>query len=157
MQRVSDLWARVSFEISKFRWGQSHVRQYVLWTLVPVLALLVYQIVFRKRLRRRKEPPARQGDAWPGFDSEFYALERKLAAHGMGRQPSEPLASWLQRIAKQERMSEITPALQELLELHYRYRFDPLGLNSGDRERLRLKARACSVELEQAEALVSAK
>src|SRR5581483_1651189 len=29
-QRVSDLWARVTFELSKFRWGQSHVRQYVL-------------------------------------------------------------------------------------------------------------------------------
>ena len=34
---------------------------------------------------------------WPGLDSEFYQIENKLAARGVPRQPSEPLADWLER------------------------------------------------------------
>jgi hypothetical protein len=33
--------------------------------------------------------------------------------------------------------------LQELLNLHYRYRFDPEGLNQTDREGLRRAAAGC--------------
>jgi hypothetical protein len=41
------------------------------------------------------------------------------------------------------------------LRLHYRYRFDPHGLNTEERERLRSKAKACSALLDQTEAVVT--
>jgi hypothetical protein len=155
-QKLSDLWARVSFEISKFRWGQSQVRQYLLWTLLPVLSLLLYQIVFRKRRRLiGKEQLADPFGFLPGLDSEFYELEKKLAARGLNRQVSEPLSGWFQRIAQEETISELRTPLSEILRLHYRYRFDPHGLNTEDRERLRSKAKACSALLDQTQAVVT--
>jgi protein-glutamine gamma-glutamyltransferase len=149
-QRVSDLWARILFEISKFRWGQSHVRQYLLWAVLPVLALLLYQILFRTKHRRRKTDNADVGPetAWPGLDSEFYELERRLAARGFARHPSEPLGDWLLRIAKDPSLQEVELPLKDLVHLHYRYRFDPNGLSSSDRERLRQKATTCLATVE---------
>jgi hypothetical protein len=151
LQRLSDLWARVSFEISRFRWGQTHIRQYLLLTLIPVLALLLYQIIFRRRYRRRAGKGARsiQAAAWPGLDSEFYELEKRLAVSGVVRQPSEPLGDWLQRIVEGERLKDIGAPLRELLGLHYRYRFDPQGLSATERERLRARAKACLTRIEQ--------
>jgi transglutaminase-like putative cysteine protease len=156
-QRISDFWARVSFEISKFRWGQSHIRQYLLWTVVPILALLLYQIIFRQRRRSAgKGSKSNLANFWPGLDSEFYELEKKLAARGLGRQGSEPLSEWLRRIAQDETLREIKAPLREVLALHYRYRFDPEGLSSTERERLRVEAGACSEHLDQSQAVLAA-
>jgi hypothetical protein len=100
MQWFSDFWSWVGFQISKFRWGQSNLRDYILWALIPVLVVLLYQIIFRRGRRRRSPANAGKSDAavfWPGFDSEFYLLERKLAARGVARRHGEPLSDWLTR------------------------------------------------------------
>jgi len=159
MQRLSDLWARISFEISKFRWGQSHWRQYLLWTVLPVLVVLLYQIIFRKRRRfwSGQKPSRGENADWPGSDSEFYELERGLAKRGLGRQPHEPLSIWLERIASEPAPLQIHPVLRQLLNLHYRYRFDPRGLSSNEREQLRVQAQQCLAKLEQGFAALSPK
>jgi hypothetical protein len=148
-QLLSDLWSRVRFEFSKFRWGQTRVRKYILLALVPVLALLLYQVIFRKRgqghRRKSREPEA--AVAWPGLDSEFYQLERKLTERGTARQPSEPLSEWLRRAAGDPGLAEVEHSLQELLRLHYRYRFDPHGLSQPDRDELKRCATACMTNL----------
>jgi hypothetical protein len=150
-QKLSDLWARVSFEISKFRWGQSHVRQYILWALVPVLALLFYQIVFRMRRRRRNAKGTGNDEevGWPGLDSEFYQLENQLSEYGWARGPSEPLREWLRRVGNEESLMDLRNAFQELLTLHYRYRFDPRGLSVDERERLRERVRFCLKRIQE--------
>jgi transglutaminase-like putative cysteine protease len=150
-QKLSDVWGRIAFEISKFRWGQSHLRQYFLWALVPVLALLLYQIIFRKRLRLwgRKGAKSSPAAVWPGFDSEFYELERSLAKRGLERRPSEPLSTWLRRVSGDEALTQLRTPLRELLALHYRYRFDPRGLNSGERQTLRTLSNTCLATLDQ--------
>ena len=80
---------------------------------------------------------------WPGLDSEFYLLERKLAARGVARQPSEPLSDWLTRALAGPVLADLRTPLQELLRLHYSYRFDPHGLSSQEREALTRKAKIC--------------
>jgi hypothetical protein len=150
MQWLSDFWSWVRFQIAKLRWGQTHLRQYILWTLIPVLALLLYQIIFRRGRRRRLRPEAKKsGDAvfWPGLDSEFYLLERKLAARGVPRQPGEPLSGWLSRALANPALARVKKSLEELLRLHYRHRFDPQGLNASDRETLRRGATDCLTQL----------
>ncbi len=138
-----DWWSRIGFEFSKLRWGQTHVRQYLLWAPAPILALLLYQILFRSRRQRQRRQQQALGVAvaWPGLDSEFYELERKLAERGVERQLSEPLSWWLQRAAGEAALAEMRDQLQALLRLHYSYRFDPHGLNQSERERLRLGAK----------------
>ena len=57
-QWFSDFWSWVRFQIAKLRWGQANLRQYILWALIPVLALLLYQIIFRRGRKRRPQPKA---------------------------------------------------------------------------------------------------
>lgn len=146
LEWFSDAWSRIVFEFSKFRWGQSPWRQYLLWALVPMLSLLLYQIVFRRRQRQSALVSAPL-PKWPGLDSEFYQLERKLAARGLGRLPSEPLTEWLARAKEGPMPGELRAKLQMLLRLHYRYRFDPKGLDAEQRETLRRDAQECATRM----------
>ena len=83
------------------------------------------------------------GFAWPGLDSDFYGVASWLAAHGGERRPSEPLSDWLKRAAEGSAARELGSPLNELLGLHYRYRFDPQGLSAAERGELKRKAEAC--------------
>jgi len=154
LQWLSDFGSRVRFEIAKLRWGQTNLRQYLLWSLVPVLAFLLYQIIFRRR-RKRRLPPKTGSDVeaivWPGLDSEFYALEQRLATRGVPRQPSEPLAGWLYRALADPALVDLRNPLQNLLRLHYCHRFDPRGLSSPERETLTREAKICLAALTQRE------
>ncbi len=149
LQFLSDGWSRIAFEVSKFRWGQTQLRQYLLWGLLPVFALLLYQIIFQSRRQRRvrKQDRAEAGTPWPGLDSEFYQVERMLAARGAPRQPGEPLSAWLRRASNDPSLASMTTRLHELLNLHYRYRFDPQGLSPTDRQALRREATGCLARL----------
>lgn len=142
---LKDAWSRFAFEFSKLRNGQSNVRQYLLWIIVPGMVLLLYQIVFRRGRKRRKD---KKSDAdflasWPGLDSDFYQLEKKIAARGVTRGSAEPLNLWLQRVEKSPGMESLREPLRELLTLHYRHRFDPQGLNAEDREKLKAETGRC--------------
>jgi hypothetical protein len=153
LQPLGDVWSRISFEFSKFRWGQSHLREYILWAIAPVLAVLLYQIIFRRR-RRREHERQREADeerVWPGLDSEFFQLERKLVERGFLRQACEPLSAWLQRAAADPGLTDVSAPLRALLLLHYRYRFDPRGLSRPERDALRVQARAALAQIDQSE------
>jgi len=149
LQSLSDFWSRLRFELAKLRWGQTRLRQYILWGLIPVLVLLFYQILRRVRGKRGKNGRKSRAENfnWPGLDSEFYQLERKLSQRGATRQPGEPLSVWLSRAVADPALIEIHQILQQLLQLHYRYRFDPAGLTQSDREALRRDANICLARL----------
>lgn len=157
-QWLQDAWTRLGFEFAKIRWGQSNLRLYLLIGIVPGLAVLFYQIFFR-RGRRRRKADGRQAEIfdWPGLDSEFYQLEKKLAEHGVPRGPGEALSDWLERVVAAPGMTELRAPLQEILRLHYRYRFDPLGLSGADRESLRREVRACLENLTRVQTVKSAR
>jgi protein-glutamine gamma-glutamyltransferase len=153
-QTLSDFWSRIRFEFAKLRWGQTRLRQYILWGLIPVLGLLFYQIIQRIRGKRGLNPRKSWNDkfTWPGLDSEFYQLERKLIQRGVLREPGEPLSVWLARAVAEPGLFEIRKPLQQLLLLHYRYRFDPFGISHSDREALKREANICLDRLKQATA-----
>lgn len=142
---LGDAWTRIKFEIAKLRWGQTNLRQYLLIGIIPALAFLLYQIIFKRGRRKRIATPD-QGvgiPLWPGLDSEFYKLEKQLAEAGVPRGASETLQAWLARVAVTPGLADRCAALQEILRLHYRYRFDPLGLSATDRDDLRRAVQAC--------------
>ncbi len=142
-QWLSDFWSRLMFEIAKIRYGQTHLRTYILWSLLPVLLLLAFQI-FRKWRRRAAEgPEANAALEWPGWDSEFYRLEKQLEARGLRRREDEPLSNWLSRAAESAGVQSDQDLLREVLRLHYRYRFDPQGLLPSERIALRDKVALC--------------
>lgn len=137
-------WLRLQF--AKFRWRQANLQQYIFWALIPVLLVLLYHIIFRRLGKLRAamgRAENRKPVVWPGLDSEFYQLEKKLAARGVPRQPGEPLTDWLERALTEPALTGLREPLRELLRLHYRHRFDPHGLNAKEREQLRREAKAC--------------
>jgi hypothetical protein len=134
---IRDFWSRMWFEFSKWRFSRSGLRPYFLLLLVPPLGLLIFRVFFRKQWNRfRRTRRDREGATfWPGSDSEFYLVERRLAARGHARGPEESAAHWLARI--EETVPAEAPALRALLGLHNRLRFDPAGLAAKERATLR--------------------
>ena len=147
---LADLTSWVRFQIAKFRWGQANLQQYILWSLVPVMLVLLYYIIFRRRGKLwvksplgAKEKPAN----WPGLDSEFYQLERKLSTLGVPRLKGEPLSEWLERALAEPALTGQREPLRALLKLHYRHRFDPQGLTPVEREAMRRAAQQALDEI----------
>ena len=135
-ESVTDAWSRVWFEFSKWRWGGSDWRRYLLWLVVPLLLLAAGRIIFQKQWRRTGNSVATlaRPRLWPGLDSEFYAVERVLEQRGLERRAGETFSAWLARLERDGGVN--AEELRPLLQLHYRLRFDPKGLGGNDRAAL---------------------
>jgi protein-glutamine gamma-glutamyltransferase len=134
---VSDFLSAAWYRFSRWRWGDSNYRQYLIWTVIPLLLVLAWRIVFTMRRHRREDERRGRDDLaeYPGLDSEFYEVERKLTELGLLRAPHETPRHWVVRAERELGMPSawLAPAV----ELHYRYRFDPNGLSAAEREQLR--------------------
>ena len=81
-----------------------------------------------------------------GDDSEIYLIEQALNELGFNRHPKETFNNWILRIKDNLPTPKLVADLQAIARLHYRYRFDPQGINSA--ERIKLKS-LCHLWLEQ--------
>jgi protein-glutamine gamma-glutamyltransferase len=126
-----------------WRWlGQKGIISRVApYLILPLVAILVWRIFFRKN-RVKTGDSTQENFNWPGRDSEYYELEKRLAATGHERHPHETPTQFLQRL---RRDGIDHPSLPALIDLHYRYRFDPRGIEQTDRKQLRTLA---AVELD---------
>lgn len=143
LQFLFDAWGRLKFEFLKWRSGQSNLRDYVWWIVGPMLLFLLYRLVRRKPGQRSRMKAAAEAEtlARLGLDSEFYLVEKKLAQFGFVRPPGETLGQFLERALRDARVAAFSDALMALLRVHYRLRFDPLGLIPEEREALRVRVR----------------
>lgn len=64
-----------------------------------------------------------------GLDSEFFLVEQDVQQRSQARIENERVVDWAGRVGDTD--------LETILQLHYRYRFDPLGLSEKQRETLR--------------------
>ena len=78
----------------------------------------------------------RSQPALPGIDSEFYQIEHIFKQLKLRRRPSENLQHWLERLTEKLSVAQVE-ALKPIIQLHYRYRFDPKGINAAERNELR--------------------
>jgi hypothetical protein len=137
---VRDLLSQIWFEFSRWRWGHTEWKQYLLWLIVPLLSLALGKVLLQRQWRRASLRNAAPNHPWEvlGLDSEFYRVERALMASGFGRWPGETATAWLERVRTSARVP--TDELKPLLDLHYRLRFDPRGLEPAERNQLRQRA-----------------
>lgn len=108
--------------------------------LIVLALILGWRMFGGRRITRKSE--AGSGAArlpYPGEDSEFYAVEKTLAA----RAPGETQAAWVKRIATDFSLQELNK-IRAALQLHQRYRFDPEGISAAERNQLRELCRALS-------------
>ncbi len=111
------------------------------WLLLPLAALiliLAWRIARRARRGSRHQRSApRPNNADSGV---FTPIERAAGRHGLERRPSETLHEWADRIAPE---ADSDHELRDAVQLHYRNRFDPHGLDTNARARLASLLAAC--------------
>jgi transglutaminase-like putative cysteine protease len=133
---VRDLGSWIAWSLSAWRSGEGErsLPGWSLWALLPLFVILAWRIHRTggfSRARRTAVATA-AGRAWPGADSAFYRIEARIAGLGFPRAPHETLSDWVERVRRARADLQVEP-LRALLALHYRYRFDPAGLEDGDR------------------------
>jgi len=129
---------------AQFSWTQGGPLQFGLGGAGVLIGLLAF-FVWRLFRGKRAASQAAQGTpdrAFAGADSEFYAVEARLAS----RAPYESLGEWIARIAPTLDRAVHEP-LAQLLPLHNRYRFDPRGLDAAERRALREQSLALAARL----------
>ncbi|MEW6305353.1 MAG: transglutaminase domain-containing protein [Verrucomicrobiota bacterium] len=135
---ISDFFSWLRYRFAAWRWlgERGSVQKYLGWALLVLVVILIWRLfVLRKRATVKGVASANRIIVWPGADSEFYLVEKRLRALGLERFPGEGFTAWLARLDKTSTFS-LGP-LREVLKLHYRYRFDPHGINAAEREALR--------------------
>ncbi|MGD9036386.1 MAG: transglutaminase domain-containing protein, partial [Syntrophobacterales bacterium] len=137
---LPDLWSWCVYTVSKYRWSQrkSEAAKYIGWLLIPLLIILAWRVYRKKRVTRaEKDGEQSETEVRIGVDSEFYLIAERLSELGFVRHPGETLFHLLARIEEGQPPSIATEPLQSILELHYRYRFDPKGISPSERSTLR--------------------
>ncbi len=135
---LADLAAWARFRTA--RWFASKSGEQMLRLSLGPAALILAFIVWRN-FRAKRRRPAGASAATPelggrhGMDSEFFAVQERLAALGRPRQSAQPLSAWLAGLSGDAALEPET--LSALGRLHIRHRFDPQGLDARERDALR--------------------
>jgi protein-glutamine gamma-glutamyltransferase len=134
---LSDFFSTLRFHFSMWRWTKDNHRNYLMWAILPLAAVLAWRVAWGKYKLGVKPDlaPAVPQRRWPGQDSEFYLLARRMAELGSPQLPGETVSDWIERLTELGVIEK--PELLRLLRLHYRYRFDPEGISHGERRQLR--------------------
>ena len=131
-------WLRFRFD--QWRASDDSAQSPSLW-LALLVALLGY-VGWRLRLHKRHRA-SQTNAAVPevtrerkGADSDFYRIEEYLLKHSLGRGETEPVTCWLNRLEREGIKPMALAKLNEVVTLHYRYRFDPNCLANDERRQL---------------------
>lgn len=138
---LADLWYWTSFQFSQWRNKQAEALPiHPVWIVVPLVAFLLWLWHAKKRVAAK---PQCSDDArtWPGSDSEFYIIEKRMNELGHGREQGESPDSWLERIGA-AMGNQAIGSLRDIVELHQRYRFDPEGLSAEERNALKVQSQS---------------
>ncbi len=129
-------WARFALSRLFGHLDDENVQQWGIALAFALIAFVAWRVLRRRQssvgLRHDKATPRAPS---PGADSPFYEVETVLATLGWQRAPGQALGRWLAGIDAPE-----PDLLRRLGVLHYRYRFDPLGLDGASRSELEREA-----------------
>ncbi len=129
---LSDLWSQCVFLFSAWRWGEKEKGAQIFfgYLLVPLLLLLAWRITTGSKLihEKNKKEIQKPKDPLPGLDSVFFKIEKRLTDLGLVRYPGETIFTWVNRLEAAHIPHVSMDSLKPAVELHYRHRFDPLGI-----------------------------
>ena len=128
IEPLVDIWSWLSYKLSTWNADKDNKAQpyFLMWLLLPLTVFLAWRIYFKERIEKHRADKANTHVNFhnPGSDSGFYKLITQLEKLKLSRKPGETLSVWISRIEKNSPYKNLRP----VLALHYRYRFDPTGL-----------------------------
>ena len=162
-ETMGDAWSWLRFAWGRYQTAEEDAipRPVLLGLLAVLFAGLAWSIFRRPSRRAAGDVRGPQAAAIVnGADSEFYRIEKLLAARSLGRNPSEAVSEWLARLARAGVAAEganklrgdamrrnalpvddlRVDELRAIAKLHYRLRFDPLPMEASARNELRVRA-----------------
>lgn len=140
-QGLKDGWERFTFGFLEWRWlgDWGVMRMIAPWLAAPLIGFLAWRIFGRRMFQRPSRP--RDMQTWPGADSEYFLLEKRLTKAGLSRGNEETTADWLRRVAIDT--PSLAEELRKIVRIHYKYRFNPEGILNVEREEMQSLVRAC--------------
>lgn len=141
IQPLIDFFSWIKHQVQVWRFGAQEEEtsvDYMVWLLVPLVLLLAWRLSGKKRISPSPESGenARKGVKHAGIDSSFYQVILRLDRLGLPRLPGESPRRWLARIAPGLHKDIISDELYEMLAIHNKYRFDPLGITREQKDKL---------------------
>ncbi len=129
---AQDLLSRLNFLWARRAPGKELDQTLLAWLLLPLAALLAWRMARRRRRKTRKTPAA---TAYAADISPFHPVQTALARHGLHRRNGETLREWVQRLEGQDQ--PLGAQLRPAVELYYRERFGPKGLEPREVSQMR--------------------
>jgi hypothetical protein len=138
---LADLWSWTRFSMARATAADGAPIGALAWITLPLFGWMAWRLyrgrrVMREHLISTTETQPR----WPGHDSEFYLIEKRLNELGWRRNRGETPFEWLARLSGALPRDLNSGALTPIARLHYRYRFDPDGLTPAERRQLKVLA-----------------
>jgi transglutaminase-like putative cysteine protease len=130
-------WVWLHFQEWRLNHEQKDPRQDLVWLLFPLSLILTWRMGWHKRFFPKHYRRSKIQDlpvTGSGIDSACYQIVAWYQKQGMQRKPHQTLRAWLAKLTFRDNVS--SELIKEIVDLHYRYRFDPIGLNTAEREQL---------------------
>ena len=150
-QDFQDIFAWMGFKFSQLiAIFKSLGKTKYLWLLaIPLIWILIREFTNKDASRKligRRINRQDTANLTIGADSELYIIEGELNKLGLKRDRALTWLDWSIQLQNNPETSDLADGLQPILQLHYRYRFDPQGISDLERHRLRT---ICQAWLEQ--------
>ena len=130
-QPLADLWSWLSYSFTTWKDYREEGNSIFIYLLLALLIIYFFWRLFtdsRFISLRQKTPLQSNTPEKPGQNSPIYKLTRQLEENGEERPQGMTLHMWLLAKGNYYKNSLLLP----LLDLHYRYRFDPEGLSENE-------------------------
>jgi hypothetical protein len=130
-------WVWLRLQEWRLKHEQKDPRQDLVWLLFPLSLILTWRMGWHRRLLPKRFCNVKNHDLPPievGIDSACYQIVAWYQKQGMQRKPHQTLKTWFANLAFRDNGNN--QLLDQIVTLHYRYRFDPVGLTSSEREHL---------------------
>ncbi len=141
-QSIKDFVSGMMFEFAQWR-QKMQIKGYLKYVPLFLLPLVFWpfwriatRLKNRRKLKKRVVSKREKPVQIAGSDSAFYGVEQRLNDLGQRRYLWETLSVWLNRIENTANLTVSLDVPRELLALHYRYRFDPLGLSADEKSQM---------------------
>ena len=135
IEPLIDFWSWISYRASTWHLKSSGSGEtnLLVWVLVPLFLLYLWKIFIKPRMKDsgNNQDMVKTGN-YQLTDTNFYKLIQELEKRYGERKTCETLLMWIARLEK----NTPVPGIDKLLQLYYRYRYDPAGLQPDEESEL---------------------